>query len=278
MRAARLLAILFLAPALLAVGASRPAPRVVSLNPSLTAIVLALGAEETLVGIDDWSARQQPGMKGRPTVGGLFDPNLESIVALEPDVVLMVPGAQQKGVADRLRKLGVEVLELPNVSFEDLLASIEALGRVVDRPEVAARRTAAIRAAWADAERAAKGRPQPRTVLVLQRDPLYVVGRGSFLDAMLRAAGAENLAGRFDEPYPRASVEWLVAAQPEVILDSSDDPKPAHRYWARWPSLPAVKRGRVIALPPERVTLPGPHLDVGLALVVEALAGAKPGP
>lgn len=278
MRAARLLALGLLAPALLAAASSGPAPRVVSLNPSLTAIVLALGAGDSLVGVDDWSARQQPGLASRPTVGGLFDPNLEAIVALQPSVVVMVPGAQQKGVADRLRALGVEVLELPNVSLEELLGSIEALGSVVQRPEVAARRTAEIRAAWASTEAGVAGRPRPRTVLVLQRDPLYVVGRGSFLDAMLRAAGAENLGSRFDEPYPRASLEWLVAAQPEVILDSSDDPEPAERHWARWPSLPAVRNGRVMALPPERVTMPGPYLDNGLALVAEALsrAGARP--
>ena len=281
MLAARHLALWILAPALLAAAFERSAPepasaRIVSLNPSLTAIALALGAADSLVGVDDWSARQEPAVAGRPTVGGLFAPNLEAIVALDPDVVALVPGAQQKGVADRLRGLGVEVLELPNISLEELLASIEVLGRVLGRPDAAAERTAAIRAAWAEAERASAGRPRPRTVLVLQREPLYVVGASSFLDSMLRAAGAENLAAGFDEPYPRVSLEWLVAAAPEVILDSSDGDEPAERYWARWPSLPAVKTGRVAALPPEWVTLPGPHLDRGLALMVEALAATAP--
>lgn len=272
--AAALLALVLLAVAL----PSQAAPRVVSLNPSLTAIVLALGAGHTLVGVDAWSARQQPGMDRRPTVGGLFDPNLEAIVALEPDVVLMVPGAQQQGVADRLRGLGVEVLELPNIGLDELLASIEALGRVVQRPEAASARTAAIRAAWARAESTAAGRPRPRTVLVIQRDPLYVVGRGSFLDAMLRAAGADNLAADLGEAYPRASLEWLLAAQPEVILDSSEGGEPARRYWQRWPSLPAVQHGRVQPLPADRVTLPGPFLDRGLALLVQALGrpGSQP--
>ena len=279
MRAARLLASGLLVLALaLASGAAQAAPRVVSLNPSLTAIVLALGAGDSLVGVDDWSARQQPGMHERPTVGGLFDPNLEAILALAPDVVVLVPGAQQRGVADRLRGLGVEVLELPNISLEELLGSIEALGRVVERPEAAAARAGAIREAWARAERSAAGGPHPRTVLVLQRDPLYLVGRGSFLDAMLRAAGAVNLAAGFAEAYPRASLEWLLAERPEVILDASEGGEPAQRYWQRWPSLPAVQRGRVEALPADRVTLPGPYLDRGLALVVEALAGSEAAP
>jgi ABC-type Fe3+-hydroxamate transport system substrate-binding protein len=115
-------------------------------------------------------------------------------------------------------------------------------------------------------------------VLVLQRDPLYLVGRGSFLDAMLSAAGAANLGAGFDEAYPRASLEWLLAEQPEVILDATEGGEPAQRYWQRWPSLPAVQRGRVEPLPADRVTLPGPYLDRGLALVVEALAGSEAAP
>ena len=101
-----------------------------------------------------------------------------------------------------------------------------------------------------------------RAVLVLQREPLFVVGRGSFIDTMLGAAGADNLARVFAEPYPRASLEWLIAAAPELILDASRDPDATPRsYWARWPSLPAVRdaarrRGRR-----GEVTLPGPYLD-----------------
>ena len=150
-------------------------------------------------------------MRERPTVGG----SLRSQPGGDRRARARRGGAGSRRPAarrgDRLRGLGVEVLELPNISLAELLGSIEALGRVVERPEAAAARTGAIREAWASAERAAAGRPRPRTVLVLQRDPLYLVGRGSFLDAMLRAAGAVNLGAGFDEAYPRASLEWLLA-------------------------------------------------------------------
>ena len=268
--------LLLVLPALLAAAGAPAAPRVVSLNPSLTAILLSLGAGSTLVGVDDYSARQQPAVEGLPTVGGLFNPSLEAVVALEPDVVVLVPSAQQRDLRDRLRALGVEVLELPNIDLDQLLASIQVLGRLVGREAAAADRIAEIRSAWLRAERSREGRPPVRAVLVLQRDPLYVVGRGSFLQAMLEAAGADNPAAVFAEPYPRVALEWLIEAAPQVILDASDDPAEAAAYWSRWPSLPAVAQGRVVTIPASAVTLPGPDLDRGLRILAEALQPPPP--
>jgi len=253
-------------------------PRVVSLNPSLTAILLALDAGSCLVGVDDYSARVEPRVRDLPRVGGLFNPSLEAIFALEPDVVTLVPSAQQRDLRQRLEALGVEVMALHNIELEDLLTSIERLGARVDRAAAAHARVAAIRRAFRDAEAewAKLAGVRPRTVLVLQRDPLYLVGGGSFLDAMLRAAGAQNLAGDIAEPYPRLGVEWLIAAAPEIILDASDDPQPAARHWSRWPSLPAVANGRVVPIVAAETTLPGPYLDRGLRRLTAAVRAASP--
>jgi iron complex transport system substrate-binding protein len=279
MRAQRL----FVAGALvLALGAGGPAARaaerIVSLNPSLTEMLVVLGAEDRIVGIDDRSARQDPHLAHLPKVGGLFNPSLEAVVALAPDVVVLVPSAQQRDLRARMQALGIEVLELPNITLDELLASIEVLGALVERREAARERVARIRAAFAASERAAAGRRAPRVIFALQRDPLYVVGAGSFLDAMLRAAGAINAGAELGGPYPQASLEWLIAARPEVILDASEDAEDAASYWSRWASLPAVAKGRVVALPPAEVTLPGPHLDRGLRRIADALRapGAMP--
>jgi len=242
---------------------AQPAERVVSLNPSLTAMLLALDARSVLVGVDTFSARQQPSLSGLPTVGGLYDPGLEAVVALRPDLVVFVPSAEQRDFQRRLLEVGLAVLPCNPVRWNDVLETIVRIGDRVGRSAEAAKRVEEIRAARREVERAAEGRARPRTVMVLQRDPLYVVGRGSFIDEMLGAAGAENLAAEFDSPYPRVGREWLLEAAPDVILDSShqpdgDDPL---RWWSQWPSLPAVRSGRVIPLPNGRVTLPGPYLD-----------------
>lgn len=243
-------------------GAPAPGglPRVVSLNPSLTSILLALDAGEALVGVDDRSARDLPQVADLPQVGGLFNPSVEGILALEPDLVVWVPSAQQRQLRQRLETLGVEVLELPNITWEEVLACIVTLGERVGRGDAARARVDEIRRRWRRAEAASQGRERPRTVLVLQRDPLYVVGGGSFLDTLLQGAGAENLGAGFAEPYPRVGVEWLIAARPELILDAAPDPEASAEHWARWPSLAGARDG-VVQVPAERVILPGPYLD-----------------
>lgn len=268
--AAPLLAILL---AVAVAAAPAPARRVVSLNPSLTAILVAVGARDALVGVDDYSAQQQPAVADLPRVGGLSNPSLEAVVALHPDLVVLVPSVQQRDFRQRLHELRIPVLALNPVSFDDVLASIETLGRRVGHGKAARARVAAIRRTRREIEAATRSLPRVPTVLVLQRDPLYVVGPGSFVDEMLRSVGARNLAESFTSPYPRASREWLIAAAPQVLIDSSGDPEPAARYWAQWPSLPAVKHGRVVSLAQGAATLPGPHLDRALRLLARAVHG-----
>jgi iron complex transport system substrate-binding protein len=248
-----------------------PARRVVSMNPSLTSIFVALGASSVLVGIEEHAADLHPELASVPVVGGLFNPSLEAVVALGPDLVVLVPSAEQRDFRGRLEALGIEVLVLPNISVEEILTSIEVLGAHVGRAEEARARVEEIRRTFAQVEAAAAARPPVRAVVVLQRDPLFVVGRGSFIDEMLRAAGVDNVARELSDPYPRAAVEWLIAAAPELILDASDDPPDAAVFWARWPSIPAVANGDAFALPAS-ATYPGPYIDRSLRLIEERVA------
>ncbi len=268
-RCAALLAALWLAFAATAASAAPP-QRVVSLNPSLTAIALALGARAQLAGVDDFSARQEPAAAGLPRVGGLYDPSLEAVVALRPDLVMLVPSAEQRGFQAQLEALGIPRYVADPVSYDDVLATIRELGARLGRAAEAEARVAALRGARARAEAASVERPRVRALLVLQRDPLFVAGGGTFVDDMLRAAGAENLGAQLAGEWPRASREWLLAARPALIIDSTDEPEPAAQFWARWPSL----RARIVSLPAGAVTLPGPRLDAALALVEAAVRGA----
>lgn len=276
-RARLALGLWLLASAAAAQGEPAPAQaprRIVSMNPSLTAILVALGAQGQIVGIDEFSARQQPQLAALPRVGGLYNPSLEVVVGLRPELVVLVPSFEQRDFRRRLEESGIPLLAFDPLGFDEVLETIIRLGSRVGRAEAARSRVRAIRAARREVMRATAPLERPSTVLVIQRDPLFVIGRGSFVDEMLGAVGAENVGARLAEPYPRASIEWLIGMEPEVILDSAPDPDGAKHFWARWPSLPAVRRDRVVSLPQGQVTLPGPYLDRALKDLARAIHGS----
>ncbi len=254
---------------------ARPAERIVSINPSLTAILVSIEARERLVGIDDYSARSQPEIAHLPRVGGLYSPSLESVLALEPDLVILVPSVEQRDFRSRLESLGTRVSAFDNIHFDEVLENIERLGAIAEREEAAAERVGAIRRTRAEAKRLVAGRPSPKVVVVLQREPLFIVGAGSFVAEMLDDLGGANLGAEFPDPYPQVAMEWLVAKAPDVLIDLSLDAEPPERYWARWPSLPAVAQGRVMRLDAEVVSMPGPRLDEALRLLAGGLYGPE---
>ena len=247
--------------------------RLISLNPSLTAIVLRLGAGDSLVGVDDYSARVLPEVADRPKVGGLFDPSLESVVALRPDRVLIVAGIDQQSHAERLEKLGIEVEIYQNERLDEVLENIERIGRLLARDRAAADRIRAILEMRAAVAIAVRGRERPSTLAVVTRTPLFIVGADTFLDEMLEAVGARNLGRRLAKGYPRGSIEWLIGLRPELLLDMTPGAESASAFWAQWPSLPAVAKNRVLDVDASRISLPGPDLDQALRALAVAVHG-----
>lgn len=251
-------------------------PRLISLNPSLTAIVFRLGGEEALVAVDDYSAQLFPKRTAElPRVGGLFDPNLESIVALNPDKVLLVAGVDQQIHGERIAKAGVAIEVFENERFAEVIENIDRLGEMIGRGKAAERRIATIRQTRAAVEQVTSKWPSPATVAVLDRSPFYVVGGETFLDEMLESVGARNLGRKLGLGYPRGSIEWLIAAAPVLLLDMTPDEDNGMAFWKRWPSLPAVVGGRVLTLEASRISLPGPDMDRALIELAASVHGAE---
>ena len=263
-------------------GAVAASPkRIVSLNPSLTGIMVALGAEQFIVGVDNYSAGQIPAVASLPKVGGLFSPSLEAVVALRPDLVVLVPSSEQRDFRRRLEALGVRVIAFENIRFAEVLSNIRQLGVLLEREAEAEARIGAIEAARDAAQRLGERRrgekgSAPHVVVVLQRDPVYVVGGGNFIHEMLEVLGANNLASDFSDAYPRVAVEWVVAGAPDVLIDLSPVKGEALDHWSRWPSIPAVGARRVVALDAQRISMPGADLDRAFELLAEGLYGAVP--
>jgi iron complex transport system substrate-binding protein len=245
---------------------ARPA-RVVSLAPSLTDTVVALGQTSRLVGVTRYDTA--PEVKSIPRVGGFLDPSPEVVLGLRPDLVLWLADGGALPVVRRIADLGVPVLAIPVVGVPDVLRMVRAVGSALGEPAAGERLAAGLEAAVAAAEARAAGRARRRTLLVIGRDPLVVAGPGSWPDALLRIAGGENVV-RGDRPWPIYSLERAVADDPDLVIDAAVN-EPADAI-ARLDAIPAVKAGRVVRLPDDRVLRPGPQLPEALSQLQSALA------
>jgi iron complex transport system substrate-binding protein len=251
-------------------GPSAPARpvRVVSLAPSITDTVIALGEAGRLVGVTRYDTA--PEVKGLPRVGGFLDPSPEAVLALRPDLVLWLADGGALPPVRRIAELGVPVLAIPVVGVPDVLRAARRVGAALGNPEAGLRLAAAMEGAVRQAEERASSLPRRRVLLVIGRDPLVVAGPGSYPDALLRIAGGVNVVGG-ERPWPIYSLEKAVADDPDLVVDAAVN-EPADAI-SRLAAIPAVKAGRVVRLPDDRVLRPGPQLPAALAQLQSALAG-----
>ncbi len=252
-----------------------PAPphpvRVISLAPSLTDTVVALGEAGRLVGVTRYDTA--PEVKSLPRVGGFLDPSPEAVLGLRPDLVLWLADGGALPPVRRIAELGVPVLALPVVGVDDVLRATRRVGAALGNPEAGERLATRLEDSVREARARAASRPRRRALLVIGRDPLVVAGPGSWPDALLRIAGGENVV-RGSRPWPIYSLEQAVADDPDLVIDAAVN-EPADAI-SRLSAIPAVRAGRVARLPDDRVLRPGPQLPQALAELEAALAAGKP--
>lgn len=256
------------APPLEYLGPKVPAQvrRVVTLAPSLTETVVALGAGDRLVGVSRFD--ELPQVKALPRVGGFMDPSVEAVLALHPQLVLVQPSPGNRQPVMKLAQLGVSVLSLPMTSVADTLAAIREVGRALGVPlrgEALAQRIEKTRA---EIRARAQPLPHPRVLFVYGFEPLVVAGPGSFAAELLADAGATNAAGAATTAYPVYSAERALKDRPDVVIDASG----THGGERLKGLLPNT---RWVELQDEAMMHPGPSLEGGLRQLF-ALLHPKP--
>jgi iron complex transport system substrate-binding protein len=247
--------------------------RVVSLAPSLTEIVFALGRGDSLVGVTDF-CDYPPEARSKPRIGGPMTPDAERIVRLRPDLVLATAEGNPRDTVAQLARLRIPVFAVKPEGYAGILASIEAVGRALGAEAAATALTRDIQARVAAIHRAVSGRPRPRVLYLVWTDPLIAAGPAAYIHDLVEMAGGGNVVRERSVPYPRLSWEEVVGAAPEVILvashrDLSDRP-PMGEAWREWQSVPAVRSGRIVAVQGDTIHRPGPRV----AEAVERLARA----
>jgi len=258
--------------------AAAPARRIVTLAPSATEMLFALGGGDRVAGVsayDDWP----PETARLPRVGAMVNPSFEAIMALRPDAVAGVQGPVDVAVLERLQAAGVRVYFPRAESVAEVLGSIDGYAALAGRRPAAAALRAAIAGELARARAAVAGRPRPRVLAVFSERPLVTAGPGSWVDELLTIAGGDNVV-RAGGRYPTLSLEQLLALAPEVILDMTwhdGGAAPLAASLARFTTVPAVRDGRVLRAADPMLLRQGPRLgQAALRLAGLLHPGATP--
>jgi len=246
--------------------------RIVSMIPSDTETVCALGACGSLVGVDalsDWPKR----VTSLPQLGNANAPDLEALVALKPDLVLT---DEYSGLAPRLRNLGLPVYAGTPQTFDQALTFFGTLGRLLDRQSEAAVLRGRVEGQVAAVAAKVAGSSEPSVFVELDPTP-YSVGPASYLGTLLAKAGGRNIVGAGMGEYPQVDPEYVVKQDPEVVL-LMDAPygESVAKAEARpgWSTLRAVEDGRVLALDRQQVDMlsrAGPRMGDAVVLLARLL-------
>jgi iron complex transport system substrate-binding protein len=258
---------------------SGPAPkRIVSLVPAITEMLFAIGAGPQVVAVSSYDEYPAE-VKALPKVGALLDPDTERILALRPALVV-VYGSQSE-LHTQLERAGLQTFSYRHGGITRTLDTIREIGIATGHRTESEQLVSSLRARLAAVRERVNGRPQPRTLLVFERQPgtlreLYASGGVGFLHEMLDIAGGKNVFADVSRESVQPSIETLLARAPDAILEVRaagmiEKTSPVETdAWSTLSSVPAVKNRRVHLLVGDYLVVPGPRL----AMATEAFARA----
>ena len=243
--------------------------RIVSLAPSITETLYALGLMDRVVGVTRYCDYPPEALKIKK-VGGYYDPNYEAILMLEPDLIIMLE--EHEAPREHLTKLGFSVVAVNHKSIPGILQSIESIGEICGVLQKAKFITGDIRARMERILEKTEGLPSPRVLVSIGRnmgsgtlEDVYISGKEGFYDEMiLRIGGVNAYSGGV--AFPVVSGEGIIRMNPEVIIDMVPDleergwgPETIYRAWDALSQVDAVKKGRVYVFGEDYVAVPGPR-------------------
>lgn len=257
---------------------AEPPARIVALAPNVTEILFALGLADCIVGVTQYSD-YPPTAKNKPRVGTFWQPNVEAIIALKPNLVVMaLTTQQQNSLMGRLERMGYPCLGLDIWHVRDLFEAVDAIGQATGASARARQLRREIAGKIEQLRDACAGRPKRKVLWVVQRDPLRVAGRNTFANELIELAGGVNAIGATVHKYPPIGGEQVVASGAEVILEPTmfdgvrlEQQAQAVAAWNRYPQVPAVAEGRIYVIDGDLVSRLGPRLYEGVESIARRL-------
>ncbi|HEY3440239.1 MAG TPA: helical backbone metal receptor [Paludibaculum sp.] len=269
----------------LAAAAAGPM-RIVSTAPSITETLYALGLGSRVVGVTMYCTYPAEA-RSKPKIGSFLEPDFERILALKPDLVLVISNPIQ--VSEKLRKLGLRAEEVNQNGVEDILSSLAKIGALTGTEKRAAALAASLRSELEGVRRKVAGRPRKSALFLVGRSPGTVqgmvgAGPGTFIHELMTIAGAENVLASSPIAYPKVSVEMVLSSNPDVILDMGDfahveghpmEPEAKLlEMWSRYANLRAVQTRSVRQVGSEIFIRPGPRMGEAARQLERMVHGA----
>ncbi len=244
--------------------------RAVSLAPNITEMVFAIGAGDRLVGVTTY-CNYPVGATAKEKVGDTQTPNIEKIIALKPQVVLISTASQLEAFNTTLAEQGIAVYVLDAKSLDGVLENLRQLGQLFGKREAAENLVVSLSGrATAIRQRSGHGRHEPlRVFLQISNEPLFTIGKDSFLTELLEHAGGMSVTKDVPSGYPKLSKETAAALDPDVIFlsDSEDNREPNGVF----KNSKAVRTGRVYRINADIISRPGPRLVDALEEIASKL-------
>lgn len=248
-----------------------PAKRIISLAPSITEILFALGLNEEIAAVTNFCDYPEAVLK-KPRIGGFINPSIEKIVSLKPDLIIATRDGNRWETIHRLSDLGFTVYLIRPKSFSGVMKAIHHIGVMVGREEESRKIIVNMISKKEEIATRTKSLPKPKVFFQIGYAPIMTVGRETLADDLIRLAGGNSISRDESVSYPLYSVETIISKGPEIIIMSSMESKRDYlnlvKKWQNWTSIPAVKKNAIYVVDSNLVDRPTPRIVEGL----EALA------
>lgn len=246
--------------------------RAVSLAPNLTENAFAVGAGDRLVGVTSF-CNYPEAAKSIAKIGDTMNPNMESIVALKPEIVLVSTASQIEAFSSTLSANGISVFVTNPDSVDSMFRNLEQLGSLFGTAAKADELINNLRNRLKKLEARRSTMPADRVFVQISREPLFTIGKQSFMTAALEKIGAISVTNDVETAYPKLSKETALALKPDVlIMSESDDNREPNTAFA---GSPAIRDGNVIKVNADIISRPGPRLIDALELIEAELGRIK---
>jgi len=249
--------------------------RIVSLAPSLTEMLFALGAGARVAGVTSF-CDYPPEAASRPVVGDLVTPNIERILSLKPDLVLISVEGNSPRTFASLEELGIPLFVSNPRNIAGVYKSLRDIGMLLGTPQRARLLLDSLQREERRI-RQSRGSAHPSVLMLLSLQPLMAAGRSTFIDEVISLAGGRNAAESLRGSYPTLNREQLLHMNPDLVLYPDDmgvDEAQVRTGFPEWSDLDAMKRGALYRIDADIYLRPGPRVFRAAALLQDLIARA----